>query len=118
MTVMSAAGVAQAAASVREPAAVHSGADPPLRDLVESYAQDAGMEFLPKARLHEGLQVRAAALGQRCMWTLSGVCLRGLLGMSVKLRGSISMHELSDNSPAVPFFIRLSQGAVSATSHL
>ena len=62
-----AAGVAQAAASAREPAAAHGGADPPLRDLVESYAQDAGMEFLPKARLHEGLQVRADALGQSCM---------------------------------------------------
>ena len=40
---------------------------PPLRDLVESYAQDAGMEFLPKARLHEGLQVRADALANSCM---------------------------------------------------
>ena len=29
-----------------------------LRNLVESYAQEAGMEFLPKARQHEGLQVR------------------------------------------------------------
>ena len=59
-----AAGVAQAAASAREPAAAHGTTDPPLRDLVESYAQDAGMEFLPKARLHEGLQVGADALVQ------------------------------------------------------
>ena len=59
MAVMPAAGVAQAAAGAREPAAAHGAADPPLRDLVESYAQEAGMEFLPKARLHEGLQVSA-----------------------------------------------------------
>ena len=97
MTVMPAAGVAQAAASAREPAAAHGGADPPLRDLVESYAQDAGMEFLPKARLHEGLQVRADALGQSCMWTLCWECARGLLGMHVKLGRSIGMHDLSDN---------------------
>ena len=38
---------------------------PPLRDLVESYAQEAGMEFLPKARQHEGLQVRANSLSVR-----------------------------------------------------
>ena len=37
-------------------------AEPSLRNLVESYAQEAGMEFLPKARQHEGLQVIVAAL--------------------------------------------------------
>ena len=52
------AGVAQAAASIREPAVAASAAEPSLRNLVESYAQEAGMEFLPKARQHEGLQVR------------------------------------------------------------
>lgn len=58
-----AAGVAQATAGVREaPAAAAGAAEPSLRDLVESYAQEAGMEFLPKARQHEGLQVRADSL--------------------------------------------------------
>ena len=98
MTVTPAAGVAQAAASAREPAAAHGGADPPLRDLVESYAQDAGMEFLPKARLHEGLQVRADALGQSCMYTLCKECTRGLRGTYVKLKISMGMHDLSDSS--------------------
>jgi len=55
-------GVAQAAASVREPAVAASAAEPSLRNLVESYAQEAGMEFLPKARQHEGLQVSLISL--------------------------------------------------------
>lgn len=54
------AGVAQATAGMREvPASAAGAAEPSLRNLVESYAQEAGMEFLPKARQHEGLQVRA-----------------------------------------------------------
>lgn len=55
-------GVAQAAASIREPAVAASAAEPSLRNLVESYAQEAGMEFLPKARQHEGLQVSLISL--------------------------------------------------------
>lgn len=55
-------GVAQAAASARESAPAPSAAELSLRSLVESYAQEAGMEFLPKARQHEGLQVRLASL--------------------------------------------------------
>lgn len=57
-----AAGVAQAAAGIREPAAAAGAAEPSLRNLVESYAQEAGMEFLPKARQHEGLQVRLSLI--------------------------------------------------------
>ena len=44
---------------MKEPAAAASAAELSLRNLVESYAQNAGVEFLPKARQHEGLQVRS-----------------------------------------------------------
>lgn len=38
--------------------AAATGPEPTLRQLVEQYAQDAGVEFLPKAgRRHNGLQV-------------------------------------------------------------
>ena len=69
MLSVAAAGVAQAAAGVREPVAAAGAAEPSLRNLVESYAQEAGMEFLPKARQHEGLQVRFK------LFTLSGTKL-------------------------------------------
>lgn len=37
---------------------MNRAAEPSLRQLVENYAQEHGMEFLPKAgRRHEGLQV-------------------------------------------------------------
>ena len=45
-----------------------AAAEPSLRQLVEQYAADAGVAFLPKAgRRHEGLQAR--------MWVVILVCI-------------------------------------------
>ena len=53
-------GYAEAGGYGAAPAATGAptSAEPTLRQLVETYAADAGVEFLPKAgRRHEGLQV-------------------------------------------------------------
>ncbi len=58
------AGAVPAAAGYAEQRAydVNRAAEPSLRQLVENYAQEHGMEFLPKAgRRSEGLQVNVSS---------------------------------------------------------
>jgi hypothetical protein len=57
-----------------------AGPEPTLRQLVEQFAQDAGMEFLPKAgRRHEGLQVYGFG-GVSCVIDASASVVRAHIG--------------------------------------
>ncbi|CAL8461887.1 g1418 [Coccomyxa elongata] len=77
-----AAGAVPAAAGYAEQRAydVNRAAEPSLRQLVENYAQEHGMEFLPKAgRRHEGLQVYGFG-GVSCVIDASGGIVRAHIG--------------------------------------
>jgi tuftelin-interacting protein 11 len=79
---------ADSAAGARPPsgpaaAGVSSGPEPSFRDLVGQYAQDHGLEFLPRAgRLHDGLPVYSFG-GVSCVVDAS----RGVIRAQLKDRG-------------------------------
>jgi tuftelin-interacting protein 11 len=79
---------ADSAAGARQPpgpaaAGVSSGPEPSFRDLVGQYAQDHGLEFLPRAgRLHDGLPVYSFG-GVSCVVDAS----RGVIRAQLKDRG-------------------------------
>lgn len=79
---------ADSAAGARQPsgpaaAGIGGGPEPSFRDLVGQYAQDHGLEFLPRAgRLHDGLPVYSFG-GVSCVVDAS----RGVIRAQLKDRG-------------------------------
>ncbi len=76
------------------------GPEPTLRDLVARYAEDSGLEFLPKpGRFHDGLQVYSFG-GVGCVLEAATSTVRAALGAGGEKWLPVSLERLAQEAAA------------------